>query len=162
MTEYKAISLHQPWASLVALGIKKYETRSWNTKYRGKVLICSAKVSYTPNTWLGDYLISDITNAICELAGMEASCKTALDFFNCNLPLGKVLCVVNLEDCIKVESKQVSQLEQLCGNWTPGRYAWELANLMPLPEPIPIKGRQGLWTPDSSIIQEVEKQLSIG
>ncbi len=39
----KAISLHQPWASLIAMGLKKFETRSWLTNYRGKLVICAAK-----------------------------------------------------------------------------------------------------------------------
>lgn len=39
----KVISLLQPWASLVILGHKKIETRSWNTKYRGDLLIHASK-----------------------------------------------------------------------------------------------------------------------
>ena len=35
----KVLTLKQPWATLVAEGIKKYEFRSWKIKYRGKVLI---------------------------------------------------------------------------------------------------------------------------
>lgn len=39
----KAISLKQPWASLVADGIKTIETRKWSTKYRGTLVICSSR-----------------------------------------------------------------------------------------------------------------------
>jgi len=39
----KAISLHQPWASMIADGRKTIETRSWPTNYRGELLICSTK-----------------------------------------------------------------------------------------------------------------------
>jgi len=39
----KAISLKQPFASLIARGEKMIETRTWPTKYRGDVLICSSK-----------------------------------------------------------------------------------------------------------------------
>ncbi|TRU31740.1 MAG: ASCH domain-containing protein [Microcystis aeruginosa Ma_QC_B_20070730_S2] len=39
----KAISLWQPWASLVANGLKLYETRGWPTKYRGVLAIHAAK-----------------------------------------------------------------------------------------------------------------------
>ena len=35
--------------------------------------------------------------------------------------------------------------EMALGDWTPGRYAWELRNIKLLPEPIPAKGQQGLW-----------------
>ena len=38
-----------------------------------------------------------------------------------------------------------TEKELALGDWTPGRYAWELANVKILPEPIPAKGKQGLW-----------------
>ncbi len=40
---YKAISLKQPWANLVASGKKTIETRKWKTNYRGDLVICSSK-----------------------------------------------------------------------------------------------------------------------
>lgn len=40
---FKAISLKQPWANLVAEGKKTIETRKWATPYRGDLLICSSK-----------------------------------------------------------------------------------------------------------------------
>jgi len=39
----KAITLYQPWASLLAIGPKKHETRSWKTKHRGWIAIHAAK-----------------------------------------------------------------------------------------------------------------------
>lgn len=39
----KALTVWQPWASLVALGKKRIETRSWSTSYRGRLLIHAAK-----------------------------------------------------------------------------------------------------------------------
>jgi hypothetical protein len=44
MKTYKAISLKQPWAGWVAEGKKTLETRKWNTKYRGDLVICSSKM----------------------------------------------------------------------------------------------------------------------
>ena len=35
----KVITLKQPWATLVAEGIKQYEFRSWKYNYRGEILI---------------------------------------------------------------------------------------------------------------------------
>lgn len=35
----KALSLHEPWASLVKEGRKTIETRSWQTRYRGPLAI---------------------------------------------------------------------------------------------------------------------------
>ena len=39
----KAISLWQPWASLIAYGAKRVETRAWATRYRGPIAIHAAK-----------------------------------------------------------------------------------------------------------------------
>lgn len=39
----KAITVIQPWASLLAEGAKLYETRSWKTNYRGEILIHAGK-----------------------------------------------------------------------------------------------------------------------
>ena len=41
--EIRIISLWQPWASLIALNLKQYETRSWGAPYRGKLAIHAAK-----------------------------------------------------------------------------------------------------------------------
>lgn len=40
---YKAISLKQPWANLVATEKKTIETRKWKTNYRGEIVICSSQ-----------------------------------------------------------------------------------------------------------------------
>jgi hypothetical protein len=39
----KAITIIQPWATLLAIGEKKFETRSWGTKYRGELAIHASK-----------------------------------------------------------------------------------------------------------------------
>jgi hypothetical protein len=39
----KALSLKQPYANLVAQGVKTIETRKWSTNYRGDILICASK-----------------------------------------------------------------------------------------------------------------------
>lgn len=43
MRKIKAISLHQPWASYIADGLKTIETRTRPTSVRGELLICSTK-----------------------------------------------------------------------------------------------------------------------
>ena len=39
----KALSVKEPWASLIRSGKKTIETRTWNTNYRGKLLICTSQ-----------------------------------------------------------------------------------------------------------------------
>lgn len=69
----KAISVKQPWASLIALGIKTIECRSWKTNYRGDLLICSSqsKERITNSSLLGKSL------CVVELLDIE---KFSLDF----------------------------------------------------------------------------------
>ena len=47
IAQIKAISLHPPYASLIKMGLKHFETRSWPTNYRGKLVICAAKKDKT-------------------------------------------------------------------------------------------------------------------
>lgn len=41
----KALSIRQPWASLIASGEKTIEVRTWKTAYRGPLIVC---VSQSP------------------------------------------------------------------------------------------------------------------
>jgi hypothetical protein len=58
----KTLSIRQPYASLICRGIKKVENRSWETKYRGKLLIHASgkplawpELSYFTRHFLKDY-----------------------------------------------------------------------------------------------------------
>lgn len=46
----KAISVREPYASLIMDGKKTIETRTWTTNYRGKLLICASKYPRTKNS----------------------------------------------------------------------------------------------------------------
>jgi len=46
----KALSIKNPWATLIADGKKTIETRTWPTKYRGPLLICATKQPPAPNS----------------------------------------------------------------------------------------------------------------
>ena len=130
-----AISLHQPWASLIAQGLKKYETRSWSTNYRGPLLICSAKLKEELDqrsrySWLADEY------------------NLNLEDFE-SLRFGCAIALVELTDCIKMDEAFIqsqSQLEIDCGGWAVGRYAWKLENIRRIVPMVNIKGRQGLFS----------------
>ena len=131
----KAISLHQPWAELIAMGFKHYETRSWSTNYRGKLVICSAKKN-TKQQQLNYESLASILGIDLTLHPWDS------------LPLGMAIALVNLTDCIKMTDEFIeaqSEHEQLCGHWEPGRFAWKLDDISPISPPISIKGQQGLW-----------------
>ena len=61
----KAISLNQPWASMIANGKKTIETRRWQTSYRGDLLICSTKKPIIPGLCCG-YALCVVTIWDCQ------------------------------------------------------------------------------------------------
>lgn len=147
-TLMKAITIWQPYASLVACGAKKYETRSRPVSYRGPISIHAAMRDYDPLK-LNPYFAKATTNAL-KNAGLSLHC----------LPLGYVIATAELVGCWKIGQRVLGTLsiyladgalgitgdELIFGDWTPGRYALELANVKRLDSPIPAKGQQGLWT----------------
>lgn len=125
----KAITLHQPWASLVAVGAKKIETRSWPTKYRGPLAIHSGKAQ---NVSGGGYVLEK-----AELYGIVIP----------EMQYGAVIAIADLVDCIEMTREfiiNITSPEWYFGEYQVGRYAWILANIRQI-EPVPATGRQGLW-----------------
>ena len=131
----KTLSLLQPHASLIAIGAKKIETRSWSTKYRGPLAIHSSK---------------GFLKFVRELCKIEPF-KTVLSkagFDLKNLPLGKVVATCNLVDCIKMTPEFIESIkspELDFGVYAVGRCAWILENVKPLDVPILAKGKLSLW-----------------
>lgn len=136
----KAITLWQPWASLIQWGEKRYETRSWPTSYRGLLAIHAGKQADTQK-------LLD-----CNSFYREAFARHGIPF-NPPLPAGAVLCLVQLVDCCPTENVTrnalpgfgISQKEQQFGDYSSGRFAWKLENVRVLDSPIQYRGAQGLW-----------------
>ena len=74
----KVLTLKQPWATLVAEGVKIYEFRSWKTKYRGKVLIHAG-------------------------AGVDKKDMVRLKELNYNYPASKIVAIADLDDCLELD-----------------------------------------------------------
>lgn len=126
----KAISLWQPWATAMALGVKTIETRSWFTRHRGDLLICAG--TRKPQNWERELLTT--------VFGKEVE-----------LPLGRALCIVELYDCVPAHTVELiltGRGEHLLGDFTEGRYAWLTRNLRKLAS-FPVVGRQGLFNVDA-------------
>jgi activating signal cointegrator 1 len=149
----KVLSLLQPFATLVVIGAKKIETRSWDTKYRGQLLIHASK-KYTKDQY-----------------------KLAVDFntkygtgLECDhLPVGQIIGSVNLIETFPTEKAfagaggigfktndkvvvgdelrmmLISIQEGAFGDYSPGRYGWLLSNPIKFKNCIPAKGYLGLW-----------------
>lgn len=131
----RAISLWQPWATLVAIGAKQYETRHWQTRYRGDLVIHAAKKRDRE-------VLSALENLRPVMVRMPSPMKPMV--------FGAALCVVRLVDCIPTEiiRESLTPQERAFGNYTSGRFAWRLENVRVFPQPIPYRGQQGMWVWD--------------
>jgi hypothetical protein len=143
----KCISLWQPWATLIAIGAKKIETRAWPIWYRGPLAIHAAKKWTTELRTL--IRAEPFFSVLARAGGFE------LDEIEERLPLGKIVGVVDVVDCQSTEelngviNGKVSPLligdEREFGDFSYGRYGWILENPRQLEVSIPFAGRQGLF-----------------
>lgn len=125
----KALTIKQPWASAIMSGYKRFEFRTWQTKYRGELLIHAGKgIDKEAMERLKKYLPKEI-------------------------PFGKILGKVNLTDCIKVTPQLQEELlkennEIYTNNSFKSDYAWKLENIEVFDKPIETKGMLSLWEYD--------------
>ena len=90
----KALTLYQPWATLVAIGAKKIETRSWPTKYRGTIAIHAGLNKRYCGMKSKDYICgNEPFNDVLKAAWDRL--HDPLDF----MPLGAVVAVCDVEGC---------------------------------------------------------------
>ena len=125
----KTLSLWQPWASLLACGRKRYETRGWATNYRGPLLIHAGKT-----------IATDVPHVLAQIIEDEFGGHWARD-----LPRGALIGSCELISCVPTERIRVDADERAQGNFTPGRFAWEIQNGKVFEQPISYRGMQGLF-----------------
>ena len=134
----KALTLTQPWATLVAIGAKGIETRSWKTSYRGPLAIHAAKGF--PKYARKFTTLPECYEAVRKCYAQNLKGVTAY-------PLSAVVATCRLIAIHPVEEvrDELTTQELSLGNYDSGRYAWVLDDVRQLPEPIPAKGAQSLW-----------------
>lgn len=131
----RVLSLWQPWATLVVLGVKRYETRPRPTRIRERIAIHATKA--TPQ------------GAVSEALKDWLCAKYGIDWFNA-LPHGAIVGTVVIEDCVPTEKAgfSVSALEHMLGDYRAGRSAWRLTGASQYVPPVPAVGKQGFWNFD--------------
>lgn len=126
----KAISLWQPWATAMALGLKTIETRHWTCSHRGLLAIHAAK------RWQTD-----------EREWAAALARQHGEPVLANPPLGAIVAVGWLERIVPTSDllPRISATEESFGNYAPGRFGWIFSKVIGLNEPVPCKGAQGFF-----------------
>ncbi len=129
----KVISIKEPFATLIKSGIKKIETRSWKTKYRGEI-----------------YIHASLTKD-----NLKRKDKDFFDVIeNLEFNPGYILCKANLVDCIEFTEEYIINLkntnikEYICGRYEVGRYGFVFDNIEVI-KPIKAKGQLGIWNFDN-------------
>lgn len=141
----KAISLWEPWASLIRVGAKTYETRSWSTSYRGQLLICAAKKKDESAKEL-----FDTPEFQKPFIGTHPGLLDGYLPFEC-LNFGKAVAIVELIRCEPTINLSFSDFskEEMFGDYSPGRFEWKLRMINNKFIPFDVKGSQGFFEVDS-------------
>ena len=129
----KAVSLWQPWASAIPFGLKRIETRGWQTHYRGPLAIHAAK------RWTRDQI---------KAAGDKGLLNGP------RLPRGQVIATATLHSIYPSEllTVCVSPLERSWGDYDPERFGWLLVDIRPC-VPFDFKGAQGFFNVPDELIR---------
>jgi len=145
----RAVSLTQPWATLVAIGAKTFETRSWPTYYRGPLLIHAAK-GFPGNA-----------RALCYMDSFSETLQRAGYKRASELPTGALIGIVTLVECISTADalEGIDAAEHAFGNYGRGRFAWKLTEAVKLVQPIPCRGALGLWKAPEEIVESLKSWL---
>lgn len=130
----KALSLSQPWATLVVLGAKRYETRSWRTSHRGPLVVHASS------------RFPEELRALCQREPFRRILRQAGIGSWFDLPLGALLGTVEVSNCQAVEAlPALDGMQRALGDYRNGRWAWLLENAQSWPEPVLSKGRRGIY-----------------
>ncbi|WP_430611554.1 ASCH domain-containing protein [Flavobacterium sp. JP2137] len=117
----KALSIKQPWAELIALGIKNIENRTWKTSFRGRFLIHASKVS----------------DKHCSLNVAQDAATNGIEELDWSL--GCIIGEVDLVDCVQRHSS-------IWADRGDGIWHYVLENPVMYDKPIPVKkGALGFW-----------------
>lgn len=159
----RALTLHQPWASLIADHRKTCETRSWAPA------------------------LEHVGQRLAIHAGLRMDDEAAREFYPLrrpgNLPRGAVVAVATLRSAFQVNRHQFHSymtgvsvavpgevrgphprsgdypLVDKFGDWTRGRWIWMLSDVKALPEPVTMRGMQGVWPMDEDDERLVREAL---
>ena len=129
----RALSFRQPWASLIVSGQKTIEWRSWTTKFRGDLLVCS--------TVRGDARYYWYLESIKDKAEKEEAKR--------KMPLGFAVGIVTIASVRTFLSSDRNAAWWADGEKLPDSpgFAWVLKNPREI-EPFPVKGKMSFFNVD--------------
>lgn len=155
----KAITMTQPWASLLAAGANRIETRSWATSYRGPLAIHAA---------LG---FPKYAKALCSQSPYAEALAAAGYQAAAELPRGRIIGVGMLDEVLRCDASTEHAVrrqskagvfppdEVAFGDFSEGRCGFVMTGMQRLATPVPVRGMLGIWTLPPEIEQQILAQL---
>ena len=133
----QALTLQQPWAYCVANGLKRYETRSWETNHRG-LLAIHAGSNAKPEHF-----------RTAEKIGLDINDKSGPFWAD----RGKIIAISELAEITQITNEDElaywrSTTEADYGFYNMGSFVWRLENVLVLPRPVATRGNMGIWYVD--------------
>lgn len=158
----KALVLWQPWATLMAIGAKRNETRGWRWDHIGDVAICAAAKKLgndVPEDWLP--VLSRMYS--CRDQIIPGFCSDTRDLYY-SLPFGKVVCIVNKYGCSSTNDDNshdhsLTPMELALGDYSAGRFYFLTRDSRRLKTPVPVTGRQGPFDLPPDVEAAVRAQI---
>lgn len=174
----KALTLWQPWASLVAHGFKKWETRSWAPPrgIEGQFIAIHSSVMMPSigRRFMNDDAVSALLRPIYpDFWVWQHRQYPAMGYWRYRseygkhqLPNGVVLAIARVNEVVRSEHARPNDLERHFGDYTPGRWIWKLSDVHFLRKPVVARGRQKLWDladyTEQQVIEQATPALEIG
>jgi hypothetical protein len=125
-----ALSVRQPWAEAIVLGLKTIEVRTWvpfSIRLPRRIAIHAGKA--VPRSWP---------------PSVDAAMKRVGDRYGCIVGVATLIDVRRFADRTDFENAASQHLNPLAW-WQPGLCAWQFGQAMRFEEPIPCRGMQGLF-----------------
>lgn len=154
----KALTIRQPWATLPFLvdqggkPLKQVETRTRNTKYRGRVAIHAGVRLAEDGIIQGPSgaVFAEVDGAfISRCCLYYAKTRHYEDIGVAHMAYGAIIGEVTILDSVPLAELEGTPLcterERAFGDWSEGRWGWVLGDPVRYEKPIPAKGQLGLW-----------------
>lgn len=162
-----ALSLTPPWGTLIAIGAKRFETRSWPL----------------PAACIGQPLAIHQTKGLAGLGG-EAGYRALLSRrvfgeallagnirWETQIARGAIIAVVVPIACYRITASGLhahgttrplpDERERSFGDYTPGRWAWEFAEVQRFATRVACRGMQGIWAVPPDVEAQIIAELAI-
>lgn len=135
---------------MIAVGAKRYETRSW----RPPVSLIGKRLAICSSQTMEGLLASAQDHAFWSLCLRRLGHR--------QLPMGTVVAVVTVAGCISTtapDARRISARERGVGDWSENRWAWRLEDVRPLATPVPVSGAQRFFYLPARVLAQVTNQV---